>query len=524
VPISRKKVRSPYGPGVTDSSAALPDAAGSLVVDHRRAWSGGEVADVADRIAHRAREATGGGERRFAVFAENAAESVVAHLGGLRSGASVVAVSSHLAAPEVAHLLAAGDVALVVAGPQTEARAREAAASVGRCEVVAWSDPETRAGDGEAGSGWDDWLAAAPAGPPPDDRPIPPNLLFTSGTTGTPKATELPPNVFPRRTSWAAFVEALAANRFVGRGRHLLVAPLHHTGPLNAVRALAAGTPVGVLPRFDPALTLAAIEAWEVGTTTLVPTHLQRLLALPPEVREAADTSSLQLVFQTGSACPVDVKRAMIEWWGPVLLEAYGATEVGVTTAIHSHDWLAHPGSVGRSVAPYEALVVDDDGHQVPPGTEGRLYFRDATGRGIVYHGDPERTAAAHLEPGVFTLGEIGRVDEGGWVTITDRFADMVVTGGVNVYPAEVEQVLVAHPDVADVAGIGLPHPDLGEQLVALVVAADPDRPPEVAELQAWCEARLSRFKCPRAIRLVPSLDRNALGKLDKRALRARHG
>jgi long-chain acyl-CoA synthetase len=493
---------------------ALPDARGSLVVDHRRAWSPGEVAEVADRIAHLVRTATEGG-RRFAVFAENAAESVVAHLGGLRSGASVVAVSSHLAAPEAAHLLAAGDVALVVAGPQTEARAREAAAAVGRCEVVAWSD---------CGPGWDRWLASAPPGPPADDRPIAPNLLFTSGTTGTPKATELPPNVFPRRESWAGFVTALGANRFVGRGRHLLVAPLHHTGPLNAVRALAAGTPVGVLPRFDPATTLAAIEAWRIGTTTLVPTHLQRLLALPAGAREAADVSSLELVFQTGAACPIDVKRAMIGWWGPVFLEAYGATEVGVTTAIDSHDWLEHPGSVGRAVPPYEALVVDEAGREVPPGTEGHLYFRDATGRGIVYHGDPERTAAAHLEPGVFTLGEIGRVDPGGWVTITDRFADLVVTGGVNVYPAEVEQVLIAHPGVGDVAGIGLPHPDLGEQLVALVVPADPSRPPTPDDLQAWCEQRLSRFKCPRAIRLVATLDRNALGKLDKRGLRLRHG
>jgi acyl-CoA synthetase (AMP-forming)/AMP-acid ligase II len=486
----------------------VPDPA--LVIDSNRGWSADEVWDTADRLAHLARAATGGGSRRIAVFAENAAESVIAHLGGLRSGASVVAVNSHLAAPEVAYQLTTGDVALVIAGPATAARAREAAAIAGGCEVHAWSDAD-----------WDGWLASAPGGPPPDDRPIVANLLFTSGTTGTPKATELPPNVFPPRASWADFIEATQANRFVGLGRHLVVAPLHHTGPLNAVRALAAGTPIGVLPRFDPAAVLHAIEAWEIASTTLVPTHLSRLLALPDDVRGAADVSSLRLVFQTGSACPVDVKRAMVGWWGPVFLEAYGATEVGVTTAISSDDWLAHPGSVGRSVAPYTAVVVDEHGRPLPEGTEGRLYFRDATGRGIVYHGDPERTAAAHLEPGLFTLGEIGRIDPGGWVFITDRFADMVVTGGVNVYPAEMEQVLVAHPGVADVAGIGVPHPDLGEQLVALVVAADADAPPSADELQTWCEDRLSRFKCPRQIRFVADLRRNALGKLDKRALRS---
>jgi long-chain acyl-CoA synthetase len=497
---------------------ALPPASdGSLVVDEVRAWSTDEVWDVANQIAWLTRDATGGGEQRVAVFAENAAEAVIAHLGGLRSGASVVAVNSHLAAPEVAYQLTVGDVALVIAGPQTAERAHHAAAIVAadgadEPRVLVWGT-----------DAWTRWLASSPDGPPPDDRPIVPNLLFTSGTTGRPKATELPPNVFPRRASWAEFLAATAANRFVGLGRHLVVAPLHHTGPLNAVRALAVGTPVGVLDRFDAARTLDAIAAWDIASTTLVPTHLARLAALPDAIRSGADVSSLRLVFQTGSACPVDVKRAMIEWWGPVLLEAYGATEVGVTCSITSTDWLEHPGSVGRSVPPYEALVFGEDGLIQPPDVEGVLCFRDATGRGIEYHDDPERSTAAHVADGVFTLGEIGRIDPDGWVYITDRASDMVVTGGVNVYPAELEQVLIAHPDVADVAGIGLAHPDLGEQLVALVVPADPAAPPLVADLQAWCEARLSRFKCPRQIRFVESVNRNPLGKLDKRSLRTAH-
>ncbi|WP_426573026.1 AMP-binding protein [Aquihabitans sp. McL0605] len=492
----------------------LPDATGALVVDARRAWSADEVWDTADRIAHLARAATapppGGSRRRVAVFAENAAEAAIAHVGAMRSGASVVAVNSHLAAPEAAYQLEAGDVALVIAGPDTADRARTAAALVGRCEVRPWSDPD-----------WGAWLAAAPAGPPPDDVPIVPNLLFTSGTTGTPKATHLPPNVFPTRASWADFVTATGANRFVGLGRHLVVAPLHHTGPLNAVRALSVGTPVGLLPRFDAPAALTAIDRWQVASTTVVPTHLARLLAVPQADRAHFDVSSLRLVFLTGAACPIDVKRGIIDWFGPVVLEAYGATEVGVTNSITSEDWLTHVGSVGRSVAPYTAVVVDEAGQELAPGEEGRLYFRDSTGRGIVYEGDPDRTAAAHIAPGVFTLGEIGKIDADGWVYITDRFSDMVVTGGVNVYPAEMEQVLVAHPSVADVAGIGTAHPDLGEQLVALVVPADLDEPPTIAELQAWCEDRLSRYKCPREIRLVTDLGRNALGKLDKRSLRA---
>lgn len=497
-----------------DHLADLPDPQDRLVIDDRRGWTDAETWDLADRIAHRVRSTCRDG-RRFAVFAENAGPAVIAHLGGLRSGVSVVAVSSHLNGPDAAYLFEVGDVALVVAGPRTVDAARDAAdrarASTGRpCQVVAWGTAD-----------WDDWLAGAPAGPPADDRPILPNLLFTSGTTGRPKATELPPNVFPRRDSWAGFVEATQANRFVGLGRHLVVAPLHHTGPLNAVRALAAGTPIGILERFDPARTLDAIARWQIASTTLVPTHLSRLLALPAKKRDAADVSTLRLVFQTGSACPVEVKRAMIDWWGPVFLEAYGGTEVGVTCAITSEDWLAHPGSVGRAVAPYEAVVLDEHGTELPAGVEGRLCFRDTTGRGIVYHDDPVRSAAAHLAPGVLTLGEIGRVDADGWVYVTDRFSDMVVTGGVNVYPAEAEQVLVAHPLVADAAGVGVPDPDLGELLVALVVPVDPSDPPDTDELVAWCRERLSRYKCPRRIVVVEDLHRTPLGKLDKRALRA---
>ena len=501
--------------------SGLPDATGSLVVDERRAWSPEEVWGLADRLAHLIRAETDDARRRVAIFAENAAEAVIAHLGALRSGASAVAVNAHLEAPEAAHLLRVGDVALVLAGPTTGDRAGEAAALTEGCRAISWGSAR-----------WDEWVASAPEGPPPDDRPVRPNLLFTSGTTGTPKATELPPNVFPRNHGWASFTELAGRNRFVGLGRHLVVAPMHHTGPLNAVRALAAGTPVGVLGRFDPVQTLEAIDRWQIGSTTLVPTHMSRLLQVSQEERRIFDLGSLNLVFQTGSSCPVEVKQAMIDWWGPVFLEAYGATEVGVTCSISSQDWLEHPGSVGRAVAPYEVVVLDEQGCEVPVGIEGVLGFRDTTGRGLVYHDDPERTAAAHPAPGVFTLGEIGRVDADGWVYVTDRMADMVVTGGVNVYPAEMEQVLVTHPAVEDVAGVGAPHPDLGEKLVALVqltpeassneAGSDPEA--LTAELQDWCEARLSRFKCPREIRLVDDLNRNSLGKLDKRALRSSLG
>ena len=246
-----------------------------------------------------------------------------------------------------------------------------------------------------------------------------------------------------------------------------------------------------------------------------------RLLALPDEVKARYDVSSMQMVAHTGASCPVDVKRAMIEWWGPIFVDAYGATEVGTTCSITSQEWLEHPGSVGRAVPPFEALVLDDDNRELPANTEGRLYFRDTTGRGIIYPNDPAKTAAAHIAPGVFTLGEIGYANNDGYVFITDRFSDMVVSGGVNIYPAEAEQVLVRHPDVADVGCIGIPHAEMGEELKALVVPVDAEAPPDPIELLEFCRERLSHYKCPRSVEFVATLGRNSMGKLNKRTLRA---
>jgi len=211
----------------------------------------------------------------------------------------------------------------------------------------------------------------------------------------------------------------------------------------------------------------------------------------------------------------------MIDWWGPVFFDAYGATEVGVTCGITSEEWLEHPGSVGRSVPPFTVLVLDDDDNEVAPGVEGRLFFRDATGRGIIYPNDAAKTAAANIAPGVFTLGEIGYVDADGYVFITDRFSDMVVSGGVNIYPAEAEQVLIRHPEVLDVACIGVPHPEMGEELKALVIPRDPTSPPSAQELIAFCRDNLSHYKCPRTLEIVDDIGRTTMGKVNKKALRA---
>jgi long-chain acyl-CoA synthetase len=296
---------------------------------------------------------------------------------------------------------------------------------------------------------------------------------------------------------------------------------MYHTGPLSGARLLAAGVPSVILGRFDAEKTLAAISEYRIGNTVMVPTHFVRLLALPDEVKARYDVSSLQRVSHTGAKCPIDVKRAMIEWWGPVFTDAYGASEVGTTCMITSEEWLLHPGSVGKAIPPFTAMILDDDGNELGPNQEGRLFFKDATGRGIVYHNAPEKTAEAHIAPGVFTLGEIAYMDEEGYVYITDRFSDMIVSGGVNIYPAEAEQQLIHHPGVLDIACIGVPHKEMGEELKALVIPRDRDNPPNAAELLAWVRERLSHYKCPRSVEFVDDLGRNTMGKINKRKLRA---
>jgi len=457
---------------------------------------------------------------RVAVFAHNSVETMTAYLAALLAGVSSVPVNFHLTAEEVAYILQDSGADTLFVGPETLEVGRAAAALAGGARVIGWRCAAT-----PGVVAWDDWLAEASPAEPPSDRPPRPHLHYTSGTTGRPKGTQTPPTMFPPGATVAEVVETLRAQRqTVGdRSPVLVVGPLYHTGPLGAVRQLAAGASVVVLSRFDPEAALQAIEAYRVKSSVMVPTHFQRLLALPEATRARYDVSSLVAVSHTGAACPMEVKRRMIAWFGPVLIEAYGATESGTTNTITSEEWLRKPGSVGKTVAPFEPVVVAEDGRRLEAGQVGQLYFRDTTGRGIVYHNDPEKTLAAHLEPGVFTLGEVGYVDDEGYVFITDRVSDMIVSGGVNIYPAEAEQVLLQHPGVADVAVIGAPNAEMGEEVKALVVPRDPVAAPALDALDRFCRERLAGFKCPRSYEVVADIGRNAMGKVNKRELRRRY-
>ncbi len=503
---------------VLASSPSLDEVA---IRDALTVLSWREVDDLVNRVITTLYESGFEPGRRVAVLGENSVETVLAHLAGQLAGAATVPINFHLKVGEIEHILRDSGAQILLVGPEHAAVGAEAASELPRCTVLGWR----LGGD----HGVQDWSASDPdervVGEAERARPCP-NILYTSGTTGVPKATELPPTMFAGGSSVAEHVELLrtqssmASGSSTVPGTHLVVGPLYHTGPLCAYRLLAGGTPLVVRGRFDAEQTLAAIEEHSIASTSMVPTHFRRLLALPEATRQGYDVSSLQHVWTTGSACPPAIKKAMIDWWGPIVSEAYGATEVGTVTSITASEWLTRMGSVGRCIPPFEARVVGFDGSDCAPGEVGILYFRDKTGRGVVYLDDPEKTAAAHLEPGVFTLGEVGYLDVEGYVYVTDRAVDMVISGGVNIYPAEIESALFAHPGVQDVAVIGVPDDDMGETVMALIVRSPGSRIDE-AELIAFCRGRIAHYKCPTSVRFVGSLERSEVGKVDKRRLRA---
>jgi len=281
------------------------------------------------------------------------------------------------------------------------------------------------------------------------------------------------------------------------------------------------GTAV-VMEHFDPEEALAIIERYRVTASQWVPTMFIRMLKLPPEVRDRYDVSSLTAAVHAAAPCPVAVKEQMIEWWGPVIHEYYAGTEGNGFVYTNSEDWLAHKGSVGKALIG-ELHIVGNDGEELPVGEAGTIYFGD--GGDFEYHNDPAKTAESHDTRGWSTLGDIGRLDEDGFLYLTDRKSYMIISGGVNIYPQETENLLVMHPQVADVAVIGVPNADFGEEVKAVVQPTDPaDAGPDLErELMDYCRQHLADVKCPRSVDFEVELPRHPTGKLYKRLLRDRY-
>ena len=432
-----------------------------------------------------------------------------------RAGLHYVGISSRLTPPEIAYILEDSGAKLLFGSAYLAPTLDEVAKLAPQVEQLRFDTPGPLSAE--------DALAAMPATPIADER-AGVDMLYSSGTTGQPKGVKLPLPEDPAIDQANALVGlTMMAFGIKPDSVYLSPAPLYHAAPLRwSMTIQKLGGTVVVMEKFDPELALAAIEKYQITDSQFVPTHFVRMLKLPEEVRRKYDVSTLKCAIHAAAPCPVPVKRAMIEWWGPVLYEYYAGTEGNGFTFVTSPEWLERPGTVGRALTGI-VRVCDESGDEVPRGTEGQIFFEPTEGMvAFEYHNDPGKTADAKNKHGWSSLGDVGYEDADGYVFLTDRKSFMIISGGVNIYPQEIENLLVTHPKVADAAVIGAPDPDFGERVVAVVQPLDMAAAgPELAdELIAYLAPQLSRVKMPRQIDFRAELPRELTGKLYKRHLR----
>ena len=370
----------------------------------------------------------------------------------------------------------------------------------------------------EGHESYEDAVAAQPAEALPD-RVDGVDMLYSSGTTGLPKGIETP---LPGVELGAETPVAMLGKMLFGFDEdkvYLSPAPVYHAAPLRFCLGVHQfGGTVIMMEKFDPQAALELIDRYDVTHSQWVPTMFIRMLKLPEEVRARYDVSSMETMVHAAAPCPIEVKRRIIDWFGPVVHEYYAGTEGNGFVYCNSEQWLEHPGTVGQSLlGPLH--ICDEEGEEVPTGEAGTIFFE---GAGFEYHNDPEKTAASRHPKGWTTLGDVGYVDEDGFLYLTDRKAYMIISGGVNIYPQEAENVLAMHPAVNDVAVFGVPDDDFGEAVKAVVEPADHVTPgPELAaELIAYCRQHLADVKCPRTVDFREELPRHPTGKLYKRLLK----
>lgn len=479
-----------------------------------------EYEAAANRFAHLLRNLDLKRGDHISFLSENILRYFELQGGAERCGLYYTCINSHLGAEEVAYIVDDSRARVFVTSAaklDVAIEALELCPRVEACFVVG----AARSGRFES---YEDAVAGMSA-EPIEDEELGAAMLYSSGTTGRPKGISRPlPKSLPS--------EALPVLEFVKQVLLLLdedmtylsPAPAYHSAPQAAVASsIRLGATTIVMERFDPEAYLQLVERYGVTHTQLVPTMFSRMLKLPDEVRNRYDVSSLKVAVHAAAPCAVPVKQAMIDWWGPVLHEYYGATEANGFTVDTSAEWLEHPGTVGRAVLG-EVVILDDEGNELPRGETGLVYFRGATN--FEYFNDPAKTAEAMDSSGNgSTIGDMGYLDDEGWLYLTDRKSFMIISGGVNIYPQEAENLLITHPAVYDVAVIGVPDDDLGEVPKAVVQLADgATAGPEMErQLLAFCRDHLSTMKCPRTVDFVDELPRLPTGKLYKRYLRDKY-
>ena len=475
----------------------------------------------ANRLAHLFRAAGLVRGDHVAVFMENHLRYFETMSAAERSGLYYTCINSYLTPEEVAYIVDDCDAKVFITTAKKVDVAREAVPQTPKVEVFLCVDAESEIGPFLP---YDAALAPHSSEHIPDEQ-LGAAMLYSSGTTGRPKGILRPlPEAHP---SEALPVMSFIVNHLFRMREgmvYLSPAPIYHSAPQASVAcALRLGATSIIMERFDPEQWLQLVERHRVTHSQVVPTMFSRMLKLPEDVRRKYDVSSLEVVIHAAAPCPVPVKQAMIDWLGPILIEYYGATEANGFTFCDSEQWLAHPGTVGKVILG-ELLILDDEGNEVPTGTTGTVWFEGATN--FTYYHDEAKTSESRDETGQrSTVGDVGYVDEDGYLYLTDRKTYMIISGGVNIYPQECENLLITHPKVMDAAVIGVPNEDLGEEVKA-VVQPMPDVEPGPSleqELLAFCGENLARYKCPRTIDFEAELPRLPTGKLYKRLLRDRY-
>ena len=488
----------------------------AVIAPDGRAVTAAALLAGANRVVHGLRALGLGVGDTLAVMLTNEVAMLEVYLAATQAGWYVTPINSHLTAPEVAYIVGDCDARAVFCSARTAEACGAALESIGFAPNARFST--ANAPGFRAYEGW----KAEQADTLPSDRHAGAPMTYTSGTTGRPKGVRRPlppadPETIAERNAMFLMLFGITPK---DDGVHLCVSPLYHTAVLNfCTNHLHFGHTVVLMDKWTPEGTLDAIARHRVTTSHMVPTQFRRLLALPADVRARADVSSLRHVIHSAAPCPVDVKRQMIAWWGDVIYEYYAASEGGGTLAT-PQEWRAHPGTVGKAWPISQLKIVRDDGADAAPGEVGTVYMSMGQ-HTFAYHKDRGKTESSWRD-GYFTVGDAGYLDKDGFLYLCDRKSDMIISGGVNIYPAEVEAALAMHPKIRDVAVFGVPDDDWGEAVKAVVeLVDDAEATPALAdEILAYCRERLAGFKLPRTIDFTAALPRDPNGKLYKRKLR----
>jgi len=501
------------------------------LIDERGSTSWSEFDQRANRFIHAMRARGLGPGSTVALMSGNRREAFEITAAAAHAAWVVVPVNWHWVEDELVYVVEdAGADALIVEDQFFEV-GRAAADRLGAtCPVrivvgAVGAGPDDRSSGAAPFEAYEAVLASASPAEPTDQARGGP-MFYTSGTTGFPKGVR---SVLTASGGDLGMLELICAGfadmlGLPNDGVTLLEGPMYHSAQwvFAMFPLLGRASTVVMRHRFDPAETLELIDRHGVTNVHLVPTQFLRMLKLPDPVRAGFDGASLEVVYHGAAPCPAAVKRSMLDWWGPKVSEYYGGTEGGFLTMISGSEWLERPGSIGRALATIDLRVVDDAGQECPANTPGQIYFKSLMGSDFEYHNAPGKTAAAHSNDGYGTLGDIGYVDDDGFVFLSDRKIDMIISGGVNIYPAEIEGVLVTHPAVADAAVFGVPDDEFGEQVKAVVELVDGAEAGDDLgrELIDHVRQHLAGYKAPRSVEFSAQLPRTPTGKLLKRTLR----